>query len=145
MVVAFNPSTQEAEAGEFLSSRPVLSRTVRTTKRNPCLHKQQTNKQTKAKKHKPHKKNTKLEIIINEQKTSKKKEREKEKVRERKEGRKEKKERKKERKRKEKREKKRKEKRKERKRGWRDGSAVKSTDCSSRGPEFNSQQTHGGS
>jgi hypothetical protein len=25
--------------------------------------------------------------------------------------------------------------------GWRDGSAVKSTDCSSRGPEFNSQQT----
>jgi hypothetical protein len=28
---------------------------------------------------------------------------------------------------------------------WRDGSAVKSTDCSSRGPEFNSQQTHGGS
>ena len=28
---------------------------------------------------------------------------------------------------------------------WRDGSAVKSTDCSSRGPEFNSQQSHGGS
>jgi len=28
--------------------------------------------------------------------------------------------------------------------GWRDGSAVKSTDCSSRGPEFNSQQPHGG-
>jgi hypothetical protein len=26
-----------------------------------------------------------------------------------------------------------------------DGSAVKSTDCSSRGPEFNSQQPHGGS
>jgi hypothetical protein len=25
------------------------------------------------------------------------------------------------------------------------GSAVKSTDCSSRGPEFNSQQPHGGS
>jgi hypothetical protein len=24
--------------------------------------------------------------------------------------------------------------------GWRDGSAVKSTDCSCRGPEFNSQQ-----
>jgi hypothetical protein len=24
--------------------------------------------------------------------------------------------------------------------GWRDGSAFKSTDCSSRGPEFNSQQ-----
>jgi len=29
--------------------------------------------------------------------------------------------------------------------GWRDGSAVKSTDCSSRGLEFNSQQPHGGS
>ncbi|EDM16381.1 rCG63686 [Rattus norvegicus] len=29
--------------------------------------------------------------------------------------------------------------------GWRDGSEVKSTDCSSRGPEFNSQQPHGGS
>ena len=27
----------------------------------------------------------------------------------------------------------------------RDGSVVKSTDCSSRGPEFNSQQPHGGS
>jgi hypothetical protein len=31
------------------------------------------------------------------------------------------------------------------KRGWRGGSAVKSSDCSSRGPEFNSQQPHGGS
>jgi hypothetical protein len=29
--------------------------------------------------------------------------------------------------------------------GWRDGSAVKSTDCSSRGPELKSQQPHGGS
>jgi hypothetical protein len=29
--------------------------------------------------------------------------------------------------------------------GWRDGSTVKSTNCSSRGPEFNSQQPHGGS
>jgi hypothetical protein len=28
---------------------------------------------------------------------------------------------------------------------WRDGSAVKSTDCFSRAPEFNSQQPHGGS
>jgi hypothetical protein len=27
----------------------------------------------------------------------------------------------------------------------RDGSAVKSTDCSSEGPDFNSQQPHGGS
>ena len=31
------------------------------------------------------------------------------------------------------------------KKGWRDGSAVKSTDCSSKGPEFKSQQPHGGS
>jgi hypothetical protein len=29
--------------------------------------------------------------------------------------------------------------------GQRDGSAVKSTDCSSKGPEFNFQQPHGGS
>jgi hypothetical protein len=29
--------------------------------------------------------------------------------------------------------------------GWRDGSVVKSKDCSSRGPEFSSQQPHGGS
>jgi hypothetical protein len=29
--------------------------------------------------------------------------------------------------------------------GWRDDSAVKSVDCSSRGPEFNSQQPHNGS
>jgi hypothetical protein len=27
---------------------------------------------------------------------------------------------------------------------WGDGSAVKSTDCSSRGPKFNSRQPHGG-
>jgi hypothetical protein len=29
--------------------------------------------------------------------------------------------------------------------GWRDGSVGKSTDCSSRAPEFNSQQPHVGS
>jgi hypothetical protein len=29
--------------------------------------------------------------------------------------------------------------------GWREGSVVKSINCSSRGPEFNSQQPHGGS
>jgi hypothetical protein len=29
--------------------------------------------------------------------------------------------------------------------GWRAGLAVKSTGCSSRGPEFNSQHPHGGS
>ena len=32
-----------------------------------------------------------------------------------------------------------------RNKGWRNGSEVKSTDCSSRGPEFNSQQPYGGS
>ena len=30
-------------------------------------------------------------------------------------------------------------------RGWRDGSVVKSTDCPSRGPGFNSQHPHGSS
>jgi hypothetical protein len=30
-------------------------------------------------------------------------------------------------------------------RGWRDALAVKSTDCSSKGPEFKSQQPHDGS
>ena len=30
-------------------------------------------------------------------------------------------------------------------RGWRDGSEVKSTGCTSKGPEFNSQELHGGS
>ena len=29
--------------------------------------------------------------------------------------------------------------------GWRDGSVVKSIDCSSKSPEFKSQQPHGGS
>ena len=29
--------------------------------------------------------------------------------------------------------------------GWRDGSVVKSADCSSEGPKFKSQQPHGGS
>jgi hypothetical protein len=29
--------------------------------------------------------------------------------------------------------------------GWRDGSVGKSTDCSYKGPEFKSQQPHGGS
>ena len=33
----------------------------------------------------------------------------------------------------------------EQKWGWRDGSGVKSTDSSSRGPEFKSQQPHGDS
>jgi len=36
-------------------------------------------------------------------------------------------------------------KKKKKSQGWRDGSEVKSTVCSSRGHEFNSQQPHGGS
>jgi hypothetical protein len=66
VVRAFNPSTREAQAGRFLSSRPAWS----------------TNQKTKTK--------TKQQ-------------------------------------------------------GWRDGSVVKSTNCSSEGPEFKSQQPHGGS
>jgi hypothetical protein len=74
---AFNPSTWEAEAGGFLSSRPALvyrvsSRTARAIQRNPVSG----------------------EKIANG--------------------------------------------------GWRDGSAVKIIDCFSRGPEFKSQQPHGG-
>jgi hypothetical protein len=34
---------------------------------------------------------------------------------------------------------------KEKEKSWRDGSVVENTDCSSRGPEFSSQQPHGGS
>jgi hypothetical protein len=54
VVHAFNPSTQEAEAGGFLSSRPawsrVSSRTARATQRNPVSKnqkiKKERNKQT---------------------------------------------------------------------------------------------------
>jgi hypothetical protein len=74
VVHAFNPSTWEAEAGRFLSLRPVWSTEFQgsqdCTEKPPCLEKPT---------------------------------------------------------------------------GWWDGSAVKSTDCSSRGPEFNSLQQHGGS
>jgi hypothetical protein len=44
VVHAFNPSTREAEAGGFLSSRPAWStessRTVRAIQRNPVSNKQ---------------------------------------------------------------------------------------------------------
>jgi hypothetical protein len=53
---AFNPSTQEAEAGGFLSSRPassrVSSRTARATQRNPDSKKQNKTKQNKTTKKK---------------------------------------------------------------------------------------------
>jgi hypothetical protein len=39
----------------------------------------------------------------------------------------------------------RKNRKKEEERGWRDSLGAKSTDCSSRGPEFNAQQPLGGS
>ena len=50
MAHAFNPRTWEAEAGEFLSSRPawstelVSSRTARATQRNPVLKNQKKRK-----------------------------------------------------------------------------------------------------
>jgi hypothetical protein len=53
---AFNLSTQEAEAGRFLSSRlayKVNSRTARAIQRN-LVSKNKTNKQTKVKKKRVH-------------------------------------------------------------------------------------------
>jgi hypothetical protein len=47
---AFNPSTQKAEAGRFLSLRPAWStesRTARATQRNSVSKNQKTKKQTK--------------------------------------------------------------------------------------------------
>jgi hypothetical protein len=53
-VHAFNPSTWEAEAGRFLSSRPSLvnkmsSRTTRATQRNPVSKSQKKRKEKKKK------------------------------------------------------------------------------------------------
>ena len=55
VVHAFNPSTWEAEAGEFLSSEASLvykvsSRTARAIKRNPVSKNKQTNKKKNKKK-----------------------------------------------------------------------------------------------
>jgi hypothetical protein len=52
VVHAFNPSTWEAEAGRFLSSRPakvykVSSRTARATQRNSVSKNKKQNKTTK--------------------------------------------------------------------------------------------------
>jgi hypothetical protein len=54
VVHAFNPSTWEAEAGGFLSSRPawstrVSSRTARATQRNPVSNNNNNNNNTKKK------------------------------------------------------------------------------------------------
>jgi hypothetical protein len=62
---AFNPSTQEAEAGRFLCSRPawstkVTSRTAKAIQRNPVSKKNKPKKQkTKNKKQKSKKKKQK--------------------------------------------------------------------------------------
>jgi hypothetical protein len=53
---AFNPSTWEAEAGGFLSSRPawfckVSSRAARATQRNPVLKEKKKKKEKKEKKY----------------------------------------------------------------------------------------------
>jgi hypothetical protein len=80
----FNPSTWEAEAGGFLSSRPTWS--TEWVPGQPGLHRQTLSWKTKKQ-------------TNNNNKNM----------------------------------------------GWRDGSVVKSTDCSSRGPVFNFQQPHGGS
>jgi hypothetical protein len=53
---AFNPSTWEAEAGVFLSSRPawstVSSRTTRATQRNPVSEKKEKKKEKERKERK---------------------------------------------------------------------------------------------
>jgi hypothetical protein len=49
---AFNPITQEAEAGGFLSSRPAWSTQFQDSQgytEKPCLERQKTNKQTNKK------------------------------------------------------------------------------------------------
>jgi hypothetical protein len=69
---AFNPSSREAEAGRFLSSRPawscefqVSSRTARAIQRNPVSKKQkQTNKQKNKNKKKKEKKEKKKRALI---------------------------------------------------------------------------------
>jgi len=47
---AFNPSTWEAEAGGFLSSRPAWG-TARPTQRNPVSKKQKTKQKKRLAKH----------------------------------------------------------------------------------------------
>jgi hypothetical protein len=63
----FNPSTREAEAGGFLSSRPawslvykVSSRTARAIQRNPVSKKKKKKKEKKKKKKKKKKKERKV-------------------------------------------------------------------------------------
>ena len=50
VVHAFNPSTREAEAGRFLSSRPARAIKRKTKKQNPINPKTQNQNQTKPKK-----------------------------------------------------------------------------------------------
>jgi hypothetical protein len=64
---AFNPSTWEAEAGRYLSSRPawsrVSSRTARATQRNPVSKQNKTNKQTNKQKQNKTKKKEKVRLL----------------------------------------------------------------------------------
>jgi hypothetical protein len=61
---AFNTSTWEAEAGGFLSSRPVMSnRTARDRQRNPVSKKQRKQKTKKRKKMKKKKQKEKRKKI----------------------------------------------------------------------------------
>jgi hypothetical protein len=70
VVHTFNPSTREAEAGGFLSSRPSLvyrvsSRTVRATLRNPVSENQKVKKKKKEKRKKERKRISELSQKIN--------------------------------------------------------------------------------
>ena len=57
VVHTFNPSTQEAEAGEFLSSRPAWS-TARAIQRNPVSKNQKEKKKKKKRKKEKEKENS---------------------------------------------------------------------------------------
>jgi hypothetical protein len=72
---AFNPSTQEAEAGRFMSSEASLvyrvsSRTARATEK-PCLEKQYKTKQNKTKQNKTKQNKTKQNARQTEENTQK--------------------------------------------------------------------------
>jgi hypothetical protein len=66
---AFNPSTWEAEAGRFLSSRPVWSTSEFQDSQGytekPCLEKQNKTKQNKTEQNKTKQNKTKRESKVN--------------------------------------------------------------------------------
>jgi hypothetical protein len=68
---AFNPSTWEAKAGEFLNFEASLvyrvsSRTVRGIQRNPVSKKQKTKQTNKKKRHQPHGADSLLSVVYTE-------------------------------------------------------------------------------